>query len=233
MSVVRTLPRLEDEISASVVKGIGNAQPVATPFPYWRIVELLPQEVARAIAGLPFSPPDLSGVSGRRELHNAERQYLAGKVLREHPAARGVARAFQAWPVVAALMALTGAALVGSFLRIEFAADAEGFWLEPHTDLGVKLLTLFLQLAAPGQETLGTDLYWDAEHWATREPFGWNAALIFRPSERSWHGFAPRPIEGVRRSLIVNYVTGEWRSCEQLAFADRPVAPPGATCAKR
>jgi hypothetical protein len=129
--------------------------------------------------------------------------------------------------VLAALASLTGVVLAGSFLRIEFALDLEGFWLEPHTDLGVKLLTLFLQLGLPGQEHLGTDLYRDPATWAERVPFVWNAALLFAPSERSWHGFEPRPIVGVRRSVIVNFVTSEWRSREELAFPDRPVAIAG------
>ncbi len=30
--------------------------------------------------------------------------------------------------------------------------------------------------------------------------------------------------DGVRKSLIINYVTNEWRAREQLAFPDRPVA---------
>jgi hypothetical protein len=227
MPHVQARSRPEDDIAASVVASVGNAQALTTPFTYWRISDVLPDGVARAIASLPFPAPDLGGLSGRRELHNSQRQYLAGKMLREHRVARSVALAFQAAPVVGSLMALTGALLAGAFLRVELALDADGFWLEPHTDLGVKLLTLFLQLAGPGQESLGTDLYWDAGRWATREPFAWNAALVFRPSEHSWHGFEPRPIDGVRRSLIVNYVTGEWRSREQLAFADQPTRSAG------
>ena len=43
------------------------------------------------------------------------------------------------------------------------------------------------------------------------------------PSNNTWHGFEPRTITGVRRSVIVNYVTDEWRAREQLAFDGRPV----------
>lgn len=210
-----------DEIAASIVASARQAQARTTPFPHWRMSRVLPERVARAIAGLPFAPPELGGLSGRRELHNSQRQYLAGEVLRDSTA-RAVALAFQSESTVAALAGLSGADLAGSYLRIECALDTEGFWLEPHTDLGVKRLTLFLQLPASGQENLGTDLYWDAARWATRAPFAWNAALLFVPSDRSWHGFEPRAIEGVRRSLIVNYVTDEWRAREQLAFPELP-----------
>jgi hypothetical protein len=48
--------------------------------------------------------------------------------------------------------------------------------------------------------------------------------MIFVPSNSTWHGFEKRPIEGVRRSIIVNYVTNDWRAREQLAFPQQPVA---------
>ena len=50
------------------------------------------------------------------------------------------------------------------------------------------------------------------------------AALAFVPSDNTWHGFAPREIKQVRKSLIINYVTPEWRAREQLASPDTPVA---------
>jgi hypothetical protein len=49
------------------------------------------------------------------------------------------------------------------------------------------------------------------------------AALLFVPSDHTWHGFEPRPFEGVRKSVIINYVTAEWRAREQLAYPDAPV----------
>jgi hypothetical protein len=222
MAPVLERPGLDDEIAASIVASVERAQAHPTPFPHWLMSGVLPDRTAEAVAALPFAPTELAGLSGRRELHNPQRRYAAGAELEAHPVAAGLAEAFQSAPVVAALAMLTGAVLAGAFLRIEFALDVEGFWLEPHTDLGVKLLTIFLQLGRPGQESLGTDLYWDAQTWAERAPFAWNAALVFAPSQRSWHGLEPRPIEGVRRSVIVNYVTADWRSREQLAFPDRP-----------
>ena len=49
--------------------------------------------------------------------------------------------------------------------------------------------------------------------------------MIFVPSNNTWHGFEKRPIHGVRRSIIVNYVTDAWRAREQLAFPHSPVSP--------
>lgn len=212
-------PAADDGILAS----LRRAEARERPFPHWRLGRVLPQSLARGLAALPFAAAELGGVSGRRELHNATRRYIAGDLLRI-PQARALAETFQSAQVAAALMLLTGAMLVGTYLRIEYALDLDGFWLEPHTDIGVKAFTFFLQLGLPGQEGLGTDLYLGPDLWIERIPFGWNTALAFVPSERSWHGFEPRPIAGVRRSIIINYVTGGWRERGQLAFADQPIA---------
>jgi hypothetical protein len=50
-----------------------------------------------------------------------------------------------------------------------------------------------------------------------------NTALVFVPGADTWHGFAPRPIRGARRSLIVNYVKPEWRSRHELAYPETAV----------
>ena len=39
----------------------------------------------------------------------------------------------------------------------------------------------------------------------------------------TYHGFEKRPIKGVRTSLIINYVTNEWRAREQLSFPETPI----------
>ena len=213
------VPPLAPCIAASLCR----AEPRTRPFPNWRLKGVLPEDVIRALADLDVPPARSTGRSGRRELHNEKRRYLAGAMLADHPVAVQVAEAFQSASVAAALIALTGAMLIGTYLRIEYAVDLEGFWLEPHTDLGVKALTFFLQLGVPGQEGLGTDLYAAPDLWAERIPFGWNTALVFVPSDRSWHGFELRQIVGARRSLIVNYVTDAWRAREQLAFPGGPI----------
>jgi len=53
-----------------------------------------------------------------------------------------------------------------------------------------------------------------------RAPAGFNSGFIFVPSDKTWHGFEKRPINGVRKSLIINYVTQDWRSREELSFPD-------------
>ena len=71
---------------------------------------------------------------------------------------------------------------------------------------------------------LGTDIYnGDKRHFG-RSPFAPNAAMIFVPADNTFHGFEKRPIQGVRTSLIINYVTNDWRAREQLFFPETPIA---------
>ncbi len=88
----------------------------------------------------------------------------------------------------------------------------------------MKKFTLLYYLGPAGQPDLGTDVYRNAETWSHRAPFEPGGALAFVPSDRTWHGFEPRPIPVVRKSLIINYVTEEWMAREQLAYPDVPVA---------
>lgn len=211
------------QIASTIQASLAGAERHEQPYRNWRLSNIFPEAVARDVARLPFAPTALHGVSGRRELHNDDRRYFAGEVLDQYEVARRVAETFQSPEIVGAFARHTGAKLDGTFLRIEYAVDVDGFWLEPHTDLGVKSLTLLIQLPEPGQEDLGTDIYASAEQWVERAGFAWNGALLFIPSKSTWHGFEPRVIPGVRRSVIVNYVTDEWRAREQLAFDGHPV----------
>ncbi|THD78818.1 MAG: 2OG-Fe(II) oxygenase [Phenylobacterium sp.] len=211
--------RVEDAILAS----FAAAERRETPYVNWRVGNVLPEETAKALAQLPFAAVDVHGVSGKRELHNDQRSYFAGEVLDAYPAAREVAEAFQSRRVIEAITANTGAKLEGCYLRVEYAVDVSGFWLQPHTDLGVKTYTMLYYLGDEGQADLGTDLYADHETWAERAPFTWNTAFIFVPSDNTWHGFEPRKIKTPRRSVIINYVTDEWRAREQLAFPNDPI----------
>ena len=110
-----------------------------------------------------------------------------------------------------------------SSLRIEYCLDTDGFWLEPHTDIGAKLFTMLIYLSdGPGSEAWGTDILDGELKLVATSPYRRNLGLIFVPAADTWHGFHKRKIEGVRRSLIVNYVKPEWRARRELAFPDRP-----------
>jgi hypothetical protein len=46
---------------------------------------------------------------------------------------------------------------------------------------------------------------------------------VFIPSSITYHGLERRPIEHVRKSIIINDVTNAWRAREQLALPSLPI----------
>jgi hypothetical protein len=217
--------RLTEEIKEGLRRSVRTANSFATPYRHWHARGVFPEAVYHDLKDMPFHVADLDGVSGTREVHNADRVYFAGENLQEFASARAAAEAFQDADIVAFLAEAFAAPLDDTFVRIEYAQDTDGFWLKPHTDIGVKMFTMLIYMSDdPRHADLGTDIYADESTRIGRSPFEPNSAMIFVPSQNTWHGFERRPIHGVRRSIIVNYVTPEWRAREQLAFPQQPVA---------
>lgn len=219
------------EIKARFLDAIDAAERREEPYRHWNLTGLLPDETVRVLNRLPFPAPSLDGVSGTREAHNATRVYFDKAHRTEFEVCEQVATMLQDREVIAAVGRGFGADLNETYLRIEYAQDTDGFWLQPHTDIGVKRFTMLLYLSDdPAHAELGTDIYAAADSWFGRSDFGPNKALVFVPSDTTWHGFEARPICGVRKSMIINYVTQDWRAREQLAFPEQliEVAPVAA-----
>lgn len=215
---------LSERIKDSLRQSVGTAERHEEPYRHWFLRNIFPDEVYATLKDMPFPVADLGGVSGTREAHNPDRVYFAGDNLQNFENCRAAVEAFQDPQIVTLLRDTFGAPLADTFVRVEYAQDTDGFWLTPHTDIGVKMFTMLIYMSDdPRHADLGTDIYADAETHVGRSPFEPNAAMIFVPAHNTWHGFEKRSIAGVRRSLIVNYVTNEWRAREQLAFPQQPV----------
>jgi hypothetical protein len=211
-------------VRASLIAAFTRARPEETPYRHWSVTEVFPPGVTRQLRQLPFSVPDLHGISGKRELHNDQRHYFDAANNDRFEVCAAISGAFQSLAVTSAIERVTGADLAGSYVRLEYAQDTDGFWLQPHTDLGVKRFTMLIYLAeGAGQTDLGTDIYANADTWAKRSPFVDNTALVFVPGANTWHGLERRSIAGLRRSVIMNYVTDQWRERGQLAYPDTPI----------
>ncbi len=212
------------DMKASLLSAISNAQRNDSPYPWFLLSNCVPAAAVGPLRDLPFPAPELGGVSGTREAHNKSRNYFDVEARSRHDVCDALAVALQDVEVVEAIETTFGTDLSGTNLRIEYGQDTDGFWLEPHTDIGVKNFTMLMYLSdGPGHDKLGTSIYSDADTHVGETPFAPNSAMVFIPSDDTWHGFEARPIEGVRKSIIINYVTPEWRAREQLAFPDEPV----------
>jgi hypothetical protein len=221
---LETLPPDARRIADAFAASIAARQTFHEPYRHYMVENVFPKDVADDLANLPFAAPRLDGVSGKRELHNDQRSYFDAAAMSRFPVMRAVAEALQSRQVVSLIRDAFDAPIEDTYLRLEYAQDVDGFWLEPHTDLGVKKFTCLIYLSqGPGHSELGTDIYSSKERHFGRSPFKRGGAMIFVPGDNTWHGFEKRPIEGVRRSVILNYVTHEWRAREQLSFPQATV----------
>jgi len=194
------------------------------PYPHWLMEQCLPDEAVTAVTGLPIVPPRIEDTQGRRETHNESRIHFGEQYRSRYGVMDVLSRVFQSRQVTDALEAATGARLGGTSLRIEYCQDSDGFWLEPHTDIGVKKFTMLIYLnREPEGADWGTDIYSDRDTHVGRAPAGFNKGLIFVPSDRTWHGFEKRPMNGVRKSLIINYVGPEWRNRHELCYPEEAI----------
>jgi hypothetical protein len=209
----------------ALLASIESSERNETPYRHWFLQHCLPDDALDEILALPFPAPALGGVSGKRELHNNTRKYFDIENRAQHPVCEGFCQAFQDKRVTDKIASHFGAKLGGTYLRVEAAQDTNGFWLEPHSDLGVKTFTMLLYMSKdPQHRGLGTDIYDQNKKHIRASPFAPNAAMVFVPSNITFHGFEPRTIDGIRKSVIINYVTNDWRAREQLAFPDQPIA---------
>ncbi|WP_188260967.1 2OG-Fe(II) oxygenase [Azospirillum tabaci] len=214
-----------DAVQDAFIRCLDDAPIKDAPYRHWLLSRALPDEAADGIAALPWAPPPGGDTMGKRDTNNATRSHFCARSRAEHAVCGAVATAFQGRAVTKAIQRTCGVDLAGTSLRIEYCQDTDGFWLEPHTDIGVKKFTMLIYLSkGPDCADWGTDVLDATRTVVTRAPYAFNGGLVFVPATNTWHGFAPRPIRGVRKSIIVNYVGPEWRARHELAFPDTPVA---------
>lgn len=213
------------ETEVQLLRSVERSEETCVPFRHWRLFDVFAAEVCAALASLPLPRGPSGDTRGKRETHNHVRRFFSPALCRRFPVCRRVAADFAGPPVLHRLEQLCALDLTGSFLRIEYCQDGAGFWLEPHTDIGAKLLTMQVYLSqGPDAAGWGTDLLDQGWTLVTTVPAVFNSALLFVPADDTWHGFHKRPIEGVRRSIIINYVKPEWRSRHELVDPRRPAA---------
>lgn len=199
---------------------LAHSEHVTQPFDYWLLDGALPEEDIDAIINLPFAPPSAEGFNGRRETNNSARTFFNAENQEKFSVIRRVANAFKDEHVIDTIERTTHADLSNTRLRIEYCQDAPGFWLEPHTDISVKKFTMLVYLSSdPALRLAGTDIHEGAPDYkyVTTAPYGRNLGVIFIPAKNTWHGVGHHPLTGLRKSIIINYVTADWRDTFELA----------------
>lgn len=209
---------------SSFINSLKNSDCPTDPYPHWLLENVFSEKTVDDIINLPIAVPRMDYSVGRRENNNEKRGYFDVDRRAEFPVCGIIADAMQSPEVIKQIEETCGVDLGGTYLRIEYTQDSPGFWLEPHTDIGVKKFTMLIYLSKDDDASnWGTSIYKDADTFIGDTPYESNHALIFVPSPTTWHGYKKRPMTGLRKNLIVNYVTDEWRAREELAFPDSPI----------
>ena len=209
-----------DPVATSFLECLEGAQHETWPFDYWLLDNPLPEGCCDDIADLPFPPPVDAVFDGKRDTNNAQRIYFTPENQDKFPGCRRVVEGFQNPGVRKAIEDATGADLSDGHLRIEYCQDTGGFWLEPHTDIFVKKFTMLVYLSDdPELANAGTNIFeGPPDHeYVGAAPYGKNKGVIFIPGENTWHGFGHNPVKGNRKSIIINYVTSDWRDKWELS----------------
>jgi hypothetical protein len=208
------------EIAACFIQCLEEANRRDWPYSYWLLENALPEETVDDIGRLPIAAPTGLLFYGKREINNASRVYFTPENQDKHPVCREMATAFKSAKVLQTIEDLTGRDVSKGSLRIEYCQDTDGFWLEPHVDIPVKLFSMLVYLSDDlSLRDAGTDIYDATPQHKTvaTAPYEKNRGLIFIPAHDTWHGFSKRPIKGLRKSLIINYVAPEWRDKWELS----------------
>src|SRR5471030_1245687 len=146
-------------VATNFLNSLDHSDSITYPFRHWLLNRVLPGPVCTAIDRLGLPPPPIGDSLGKRETHNSTRLFFSADQRQAFPVCNAVTTALQSDAVVRRLETLCDVTLAGSFLRIEYCLDTDGFWLEPHTDIGAKLFTMLIYLSNdPGSESWGTDL---------------------------------------------------------------------------
>ncbi len=211
---------LVDKVSGSFLQCLRNADHRERPFDHWLLTDVLPEGFCAAIASLPFDPPRDAVFDGRRETNNSTRVYFTPENQEQFAVCRRVVEGFEDPAVRGAIETTTGTDLSGARLRIEYCQDTDGFWLAPHTDISVKKFTMLVYLSDdPNLALAGTDIHEgppDFEYVGSA-PYARNLGVLFIPGENTWHAVGRHRFEGIRKSIIINYVTPDWRDTWELA----------------
>lgn len=218
---VQPEPRMiPDAVERSFPACLRNAKHVMWPFDHWLLKDPLPEGFCQAISSLPFAPPQDVVFDGKRETNNSTRVYFTPENQKKFVVCRRVVEGFQHPDVKRTIEEVTGTDLSEARLRIEYCQDTDGFWLEPHTDIPVKKFTMLVYLSDdPGLALAGTDIHEGPPdfNYVGSAPYGENLGVVFIPGKNTWHGVGHHPVTGVRKSIIINYVTPDWRDTWELA----------------
>ncbi len=188
------------------------AQSQDYPFTHWIFKDFLSDTFCKKIFDqitIHSTPTIYDGTRAGDYLLAAQNQtrfYLTPEIINHYPFLKEIITTMCCSDIAEKIASIFSTNLSNCFLRVEYIEDKNGFYLRPHRDIIEKILTIFVYLGdAPAN--YGTDFYDNQKQWVKTIPFKHNTGYIFVPGTDTWHGFEKKKIEGVRKALLINYVT--------------------------
>ena len=218
MSMMDTAQRIANHFSHS----LSRSAVYQRPFRHWVLTGTLPADILASIVRIPAEVPSTNALVGNQRSALGGRFFFSPANRTRYRACDDVARAFQSMEVSHFIERYADTKITNTRLRIEYTQDRDGYYLEPHTDtIDPKRFTLVVTLPrALHLEAMGTDLYDNDHSHVSTQPRTINGGLAFVPGSQTWHGFSKKPIDGIRRSLVVNYVGNGWPQTLDLSFPE-------------
>ena len=201
-----------------VSENLKKVMPKSDPFNHWLYDGVLLDETIDELLNLKLPLPKIEKHTGKRESQNQTRIFLNKECCNKHSVAKNVANVFNHPSIISKLSNICGRDLTKGKLRIEYTLDTGDFWLEPHLDIKEKLVTFLIYLSKdPGSSEWGTTIYNRDLSFHSKAPYKSNMGLMFMAGEDTWHGVPKQNIQGIRKNLIINFVTKDWKSINELA----------------
>ena len=209
---------LNESLLRKVSENLNILESKYKPFKHWLFDDVLSEETINELLKLPISTQVIEKHTGKRESQNKTRIFFNNEFCNKYLVAKNVKYVFNHPSIISQLSNICGRDLTKGKLRIEYTRDTGDFWLEPHRDIKEKLLTFLIYLSKdPNSNEWGTTIYNRDLSFHSKTSYKSNRGLMFTSGEDTWHGVQKQNIQGIRKNLIINFVTRDWRSNHELA----------------
>ncbi len=187
------------------------------PWQHWIIDNVFPDELFKAVQQHEINDADYTNVNGFRDIIKG-RTFLGDEYCEKHPKLKPVAEFLNNHKFFEETF---NCDLSNTYCRPELIHDRYPFFHAIHTDTPEKKLTLIVNISKEDNKNLATDIYVDKETHYTKTEWADNRGLLFIPSDKKWHGFAPIEYSGIRTIMIINFVDIDvWKNTSQCFIGD-------------
>lgn len=202
------------------IECVKNSDEYNFPFKHWQLKDFFESSIIENIFSLDI-PTGPNGYNSRDVEDDSERAFITPEFINKYSDFKDIVDIFSNDNFKLILEEKYNINLKNyPKLRMEYMQDLSGFKIKPHTDELVKAVTMVIYFTDDERyiDSLGTEIYLNEEKDGMKKiPFKYNTGIVFVPDGKStWHGFTDVDFDIIRRSIIINYVTDEWRDVHQL-----------------